>query len=108
MTTFAWPLAPIRTSGAASAIVAFSIAGEPRHLRMPRRREALGRDDLAGGEPEDLQVERERAMVHVPDVQAQALLPGLRVAPVDLRPAGHAGPHLVLVRLLGGIERQVF
>src|SRR5258706_12684840 len=101
MTTFAWPLAPISTSAVASAIAFSSIAGEARHRRMARLRQPLGREDLADGEPQDLQVERERAMVHVPHVQAQALLPGLRVAPVDLSPSRHARPHLVPARLLG-------
>ena len=41
-----------------------------------------------------LRIERERAMLDVPDVELDALGPGQRGASVDLRPARQAGPHL--------------
>src|SRR5437879_3208127 len=47
-------------------------------------------------------------MIHVPYVQAQALVPGLRIVAVDLRPTRDPGAHLVSAGLLGGVPRQVF
>lgn len=46
-------------------------------------------------------------MVHVPHVEGELFLPGEGVAPVDLRPAGDAGEHLVAARLFGGIALEV-
>src|SRR5829696_5412055 len=40
---------------------------------------------------QDLQVDERRTVLHVPDVQLDALVPGQPRAAVDLRPAGNAG-----------------
>ena len=53
------------------------------------------------GEEKDLEVEEKRAVVDVPDVETELLLPRKGVAAVHLRPAGDAGPDLVATRLLG-------
>src|SRR4051812_3767580 len=112
ITTLPWPLAPKRTTDSlAMALLAAAGAlprgvwrgrpSEARHRRVPRPRDAVGGNHPHEGEPEDLQVERERALLDVPRVEAQALIPGLGVAAVDLRPAGDAGAHVVAARLLG-------
>ena len=59
------------------------------------------------GEEKDLEVEEKRAVVDVPDVEAEFLLPRKGVAAVDLRPAGDAGPDFMTTRLLGRIARKV-
>src|SRR5262245_401539 len=43
---------------------------------------------------EDLQVDPRRAVLDVPDVELDPVLPRQRCAAVDLRPAGDSGPHL--------------
>src|SRR6185436_17220709 len=104
ITTLPCPLAPIRTT----SVIAPPASGESRHVRMAGLRQPLGGDDLLHRLPEDPQVEPDGAVIDIPDVEAQALFPGLRVAAVDLRPAGDAGPHFVPARLLGRIEREIF
>ena len=46
-------------------------------------------------------------MVHVPDVVGELAVPVEKVAPMDLRPAGDAGAHLVSARLLGGVAGEI-
>src|SRR5438128_868774 len=106
ITTLPWPLAPKSTTDPLAMALLFA-AGEAWHGRVPRLGDAVGGDHPHEGEPQDLQVEREGAVLDVPGVQAQALFPRLRVAAIHLRPAGDAGPHVVAARLLGRIERQV-
>ena len=52
---------------------------------------------------EDLQVEPQRAVLDVPDVELDPLRPAERVAPADLRPAGDAGAD----REAAALERRV-
>src|SRR5712691_9891783 len=109
ITTFACPLAPMRTTAGRLAIAWFAaIAGEARHGRVPRSVHSVRAQDSEGGEAENSQVEPERSVVHVPHVQTQALFPGLRIAAVDLRPPRDSGTHFVPAGLLGRIERQIF
>ena len=53
------------------------------------------------GKEKNLEVEEKRAVVDVPDVEAEFFIPRKGIAAVDLRPAGDAGPDLVATRLLG-------
>lgn len=64
--------------------------------------------DAEDGECEDFEVEREAAMVDVPDVEFEFLFPGECVASVDLGPAGESWFHFVAAHLLLGIAREVF
>src|SRR5918996_508969 len=52
---------------------------------------------------QDRQVEAQRAMVHVPDVELDSLLPAQRCAAVHLRPAGDPGLHLEPTALPGRV-----
>ena len=51
----------------------------------------LAAHDLSQGGRQDPQVEAERPMVDVPDVELEPVVPRQRVAPVHLCPAGHTG-----------------
>ena len=62
---------------------------------------------LGEGHEQDLEVEHERPVVDVPDVEGAAALPVRRAAAMDRRPPGHARPKLVATRLLGGTVRQI-
>ena len=58
-------------------------------------------------EEKDLEVEEKRAVVDVPNVEAELLFPRKGVAAVYLRPAGDSGSNLVASRLFGRIARKV-
>src|SRR3954454_7298700 len=63
--------------------------GVGRRARIWIRSHVPGAAEQSGGRPrEDLQVEPDRAMLDVPDVELDPLLPGDAGAAVDLRPAG--------------------
>src|SRR5665647_1546139 len=109
MTTLAWPPAPT-TSSLNSALLG---GGRPRvalkrlHRLGIRRRDTLARHDRRDGPEHDACVQRERAVVDVPDVHLEALVPRDGVTPVDLRPSGDAGPDLVPSRLLPIVAVEV-
>src|SRR2546427_506198 len=108
ITTLACPLAPMRTTVGRLAISRFAaITGEARHGRVSRSVHSFRAENFHEGEKQNPQVEPERSMIHIPHVEPQTFLPGLRVAAVDLRPAGNARAHLMPADLLGGIEREV-
>src|SRR5258706_12784777 len=108
ITTLACPLAPTRTTAGRLSIVGLAaVPGEARHGCMTGSADAFGPDHPQQREPQDPKIKPEGAMVDVPDIQAQAFVPGLSVASVDLGPAGETGPHLVAPRLLGGVEREI-
>ncbi len=46
-------------------------------------------------------------MIDIPDVETETLLPGKRIAPVNLSPPGNARPDVVTTSLLRRIQRQV-
>ena len=58
-------------------------------------------------EEKNFEVEEERTVVDVPDVEAKLLFPRKGVASVHLRPAGDAWTNLVAARLFGRIARKV-
>jgi len=62
---------------------------------------------LEDGEEEYLEVEEKSAVVDIPDVQAELVLPRKGVAAVHLSPARYAGPDFVAARLLGRVARKV-
>jgi hypothetical protein len=74
---------------------------------VPLERDPLAGDRHPQGAGEDPQVEPEAAVVDVPDVECQLLVPRHVVPPVDLRPAGQPGLHLVPARLLGRVPVEV-
>src|SRR3954470_9969426 len=55
--------------------------------------EPVATEHHAGGAPQDLDVEPHGAMLDVPEVELDALVPRELRAPVDLRPPGDAGLH---------------
>src|SRR5450759_511201 len=109
MTTLAGPAAPT-TSSLNSALLG---GGRPRvalkrlHRLGIRRRDTLARHDRRDGPEHDACVQRDRAVVDVPDVHLQALVPRDGVTPVDLRPSGDAWPDLVPSRLLPIVAVEV-
>ena len=84
-----------------------SAPAERLHGRVPGRAHAVTAEHLRHRLGQDLDVESGRAVVDVPDVERELLVPRDRVAAVHLRPPGDARAHLVAARLLGGVERQV-
>src|SRR6266853_1508172 len=109
ITTFACPLAPRSTSTGLLAIARLTaIAGKARHGGVSRLAHPFSAENFHEGEKQNPQVEPERSMIDVPYVEPKTFLPGLRVAAVDLCPAGDARAHLMPAGLLGGIKRQVF
>src|SRR5690625_551067 len=68
---------------------------------------ALTREHLDQGAGKDLEVEPERAVLHVPEVEGELLLPFQRIAAVDLRPAGDPRPHVMAAPLALTVEWQV-
>lgn len=69
--------------------------------------DALACENLPDSHPDDLKVQPDRAVIHIPDIQGELLFPGDGIAPVDLRPAGDTGAQCVASRLLRRVERQV-
>ncbi len=78
-------------------------AEELGHRGVARLLDALAPQHSEDRAPQDAQVEQQRAVLDVPDVVLEALLPARGVAAVDLRPAGHPGPDLVAA----GLPRRV-
>ncbi len=74
---------------------------ERLHRRVPGRTHPVTAEHLRHRLGQDLDVEPRGAVVDVPDVEGELLVPRDRVAPVHLRPAGDPRPHLVAARLLG-------
>src|SRR5450756_1347880 len=109
MTTLAWPPAPT-TSSLNSALLG---GGRPRvalerlHRLGAGCRDTLSRHDRRGGPEHDACIEREGAVIDVPDVHLEALVPRDGVTPVDLRPSGDAWPDLVPSRLLPIVAVEV-
>ena len=81
---------------------------EVRHRRVSLLADAIAAERLPDGQGNDLQVEPERRVVDIPDVQLELFFPAQRVAAVYLSPAGDPRAHVVPTRLLGRVERQVF
>src|SRR5262249_60234033 len=69
--------------------------------------DALTPDDLSDRHLQDAQVEPERAVVHVPDVERELLVPGQCVAAVHLAPARDPGPDMVASHLLLRVAGKV-
>src|SRR5215207_3219919 len=53
--------------------------------------------------PEDPQIERQRRVLDVPEVELDPLAPGQRRTALDLRPAGQAGQHVEPAALALGV-----
>src|SRR5262249_62426030 len=68
---------------------------------------ALAAADVSDRHVQDAQVEPERAVVHVPDVERELLVPGQCVAAVHLAPARDPGPDMVASHLLLRVAGKV-
>ena len=55
--------------------------------------------DLADGEPDNLNVSRKRAMVNVPHIKFELLIPTDGISTMTLRPSRNPGPDLMPPRL---------
>src|SRR5690606_5348226 len=77
------------------------------HGGVPGLGDAAAAEDRTDGQQQDLQVQAERPVLHVPYIHLQPVFPGECVASIDLRPAGDPGPNLMPPCLAFGIERQV-
>jgi hypothetical protein len=71
------------------------------------RADVFSSEDLQSGQTEDLEVEPEAPVIHVPHVVFEPLLPGHRVPSVHLGPPRDPGPHVVPTGLLGRVQREV-
>ena len=69
--------------------------------------DAFALEDFSNRHEYDLDIQPEGAVIDVPHVEGELVLPGEGVAPVHLCPAGDAGQHLVAARLLGGVAVEV-
>ena len=65
-------------------------------------------EDVEDGAGKNFDIEPERAIFDVPDIELEFLLPGDVVATIDLRPAGYAGFHGVPLAVVGDLLRQHF
>src|SRR5690554_3412032 len=63
--------------------------------------------DFPGSEKKDFEVQPERNMIDIPDIQAELFFPRNRVSPVDLRPSSNARLNLMPSRLFGRVAVQV-
>src|SRR5436190_13372611 len=89
-----WRSAPTTCTSRSTRTWRSATASRPSGSALsPAARRALvgAAEERGGGPGEDLQVDPRRAVLDVPDVQFDPLLPGQRGAPVDLRPAGQPG-----------------
>src|SRR5690606_41736594 len=103
-----------RTNSGATRSWAFAFPGlsgpgshELGHRGVALLRNAFAPEHLHNGEPEDLEVQPEAPVVHVPDVLPEPLLPCRVVSAIHLRPARDARPHLVPPGLLRRITIEV-
>ena len=74
-----------------SIIVLIDCPPKLLHRCLSRLADALAVQHLAHSQPQNFEVKPEGEVVHIPDIQGELLLPGNRIASVDLRPAGDAG-----------------
>ena len=52
--------------------------------------DALTRNRLPQRDAQDLQVQTKAPMMNIPDIKPEFILPGKRIAPIDLSPARYA------------------
>ena len=81
-------------------LIIFLIPHELIHGGAAGLRDAFAAQHLADGHQDDADVQPERPVIHVPDIQLKTLIPSQRVAAVHLRPAGDAGRQLMPAGLL--------
>src|SRR5690606_7112877 len=84
------------------------VASEWFHGCVPRLGDPVAPEDLHEGPEEDPAVEQERAVLDIPGVHLESILPAYRIATVDLGPAGDAGSYLVTSELPRVVQWQVF
>lgn len=69
--------------------------------------DAFAAKDLPKGQEQDLQIQPQIPVVHVPDIVFKLLLPSHVVAAVNLGPAGDTRLDLMAAKLLGGVAVEV-
>src|SRR5918992_1469403 len=80
---------------------------ELRHGRLPFGRDASPVQYRDEGQNDDLRVEQQRAIVHVPQVKLESVLPRYRIAPVDLCPPSEARADEMTTCLFGCVQREI-
>src|SRR5258706_226614 len=83
------------------------IAHKLFHGGMPWLADAFAREDFPERQQQNFDIQPERAVVHVPHIQLEFILPGERIPSVNLRPAGDARENVMTAGLLGRIALQV-
>src|ERR1035438_3389615 len=106
-TTFPCPLAPHNTKSSISPRLGWA-AHELRHRGMARLADALSPQHLQHRLPENLDVQPQAPMIHVPHVQLKLLFPCKAVASVHLHPPCNTRPHLMTASLERRVSGQVF
>src|SRR5262249_2132799 len=105
------PLArdPMRRSrdSAPAFLRTLRVALELGHRRRPGRTHPRSAHDCAHGAENDQPVERDTAMIDVPDIERELLAPRERVAPAHLRQPRDARPDLVTTRLHGRVAIEI-
>src|SRR3990170_1185850 len=109
ITTLACPPAPTTRKESVISLPHLPIPRplELRHRGIPRGADPLPLKHLPDRHRENLQIQQERPVFHVPNVQPELLLPGDCVPPIDLRPSGQTGFDLVAARLFGCISLKI-
>ncbi len=69
--------------------------------------DAFAFENLRQRHKEDLDIQPESTVIHIPDVELEFLFPRERVAAVHLRPAGDAGAHFVAACLFRRVTLEV-
>src|SRR6516165_4880702 len=90
------------------AICTANFLVEPRHGRVVAGADIRATDDTDKSQPNNLQIEPQRTIINVPDVEGEAMLPRYRVAAVDLSPASKARANLITPHLLRRMIGNVF
>src|SRR5947208_4899842 len=82
-------------------------ARENRHGCFVGGRNSMAIEDAPDGEEQNLEVEPDALVIHIPNIIGELFFPRNRVAAVDLRPACQPGREIVAARLFLVIERKI-
>ena len=69
--------------------------------------DTLAPQDLDSGHAQYPEVKPQRLMLGIPDIKRKLFFPGYGISPVNLRPPGYAGLHLMPARLLRGVPAKI-
>src|ERR1019366_4647738 len=93
-TTFPCPLAPHHTKSPISPQLGWAPL-ELRHRGMARLADSLSPQHLQHRHPQNLGIQPQAPMIHVPHVQLKFLFPCQAVASVHLHPSANTRPYLM-------------